>query len=437
MSMVRMRRVKRFAALGLAASAALAVTIGTAAAEPSPVDEIVGSLPAAPALPGNEFYLPPAQLPDGEPGDVIRARTVPVPTFPNMSVTQVMYLSTNQAGELVPVTGALMRPILSPRAAGRGESAPLVALTPGTRGQGDQCAPSKFLDPTTADPRQPEYQAVNYQDYMSRGISVFVTDYLGGGTPLRQEYLVGRSEGQNGLDGARAALRLVGDDDLDEASPIGLDGYSQGGQAGAWAAQIQPDYAPELDLRGVYVDAPPHDMIGTLDHFNGNPTAGAGIALALISGVSTAYPELDFEQYLNAFGDGVYDRLYSSCVLEELGTFGTITLGDVSDPDISTMTDFRDRLGESLLGTSAPAVPAYISNGGADTVVPPGDPRNLYADWCRFDGVDVTFSQIPGLEHLTNRPVASIDGIQWLSERLAGEPAEPGCRERTSAGVIG
>lgn len=77
-----MSRVRRFAALGLAAGATLAVTIGTAAAEPSPVDTIIGSQPAAPALPGNDFYLPPAQLPDGEPGDVIRARTVSVPTSP-------------------------------------------------------------------------------------------------------------------------------------------------------------------------------------------------------------------------------------------------------------------------------------------------------------------------------------------------------------------
>lgn len=429
--------LRRVAALGLAASAAAAMTMATAAAEPSPVDDIIGSLPALPTLPGNEFYVPPAELPAGGPGDVIRERTVPLPTLPNMTVTQVMYLSTNQAGDLVPVTGALLRPMLSPLAAERGESAPLVALTPGTRGLGDQCAPSRFFDPTTVDPRQPDYQTLNYVDYMARGISVFVTDYLGGGTPLRQEYLVGRSEAQNSLDGARAALRLTGDDDLDENSPIGLDGYSQGGQAAAWANEIQPDYAPELDLKGAYIDAPPHDMIGTLDHFNGNPTAGSGIALALISGVSTAYPELDFEQYVNEFGEGVYERLYNSCVVEELGTFGTITLEDVSNPDISTMPAFRDRLGESQLGTSPPASPSYISNGSADTVVPPADPRNLYADWCQFDGVDVTFSQIPGLEHLSNRPVASIDGIQWLSERLAGAPAEPGCRERTSLGVIG
>lgn len=434
----RRSRFARFAPAALATAAALIASMGTAAAAPpSPVDDVIGSLPPVPARPIDSFYTPPEQLPEGEPGDVIKQRRVATPTFPNMTVTQVMYLSTNQAGDPVAVTGALMRPMVSPMAKPRGEDAPLVALSPGTRGQGNQCAPSKFLDLTQADPRQPEYQAANYQDYMARGISVFVTDYLGGGTPARQEYLVGRSEGQNDLDAARAAMRVDDGDDLTENSPVGLDGYSQGGQTAAWANEIQPDYAPELNVVGAFIDAPPTDMVGTLDHFNGSPTAGAGIALAAISGVSTAYPELDFEQYLTPFGERVYDRLYASCVGEELAAFGTITLDDVTDPDVSNLPAFREALAESQLGTQPPAAPAYITNGSVDTIVPPNNPRQLYANWCDFEGVDVTFTQYPALEHLSNRPVASVEAIEWLANRLAGAPAEPGCRENQATPVIG
>lgn len=59
--------------------------------------------------------------------------------------------------------------------------------------------------------------------------------------------MVGRPEGYAGLDAVRAAQRLP-DTEITEDSPGGIVGYSQGGQAAGWTAELQPEYAPELNL---------------------------------------------------------------------------------------------------------------------------------------------------------------------------------------------
>ena len=109
------------------------------------IGAVTGS--SAQILPSDSFYVPPNPLPPGNPGDVIRSRTILAPLFPNAVTRQIMYRSTTVSGKAVAVTGVVVTPLLP--AAGR----PLVVLTPGTRGTGDQCAPSKQFGVTATPPR--------------------------------------------------------------------------------------------------------------------------------------------------------------------------------------------------------------------------------------------------------------------------------------------
>ncbi len=143
-------------------------------------------------------------------------------------------------------------------------------IGPGTQGQGDQCAPSRMF-PTAgqlrlAEPGNPSnYGAgvdsvgVNYESafafaFLAQGVRVFVTDYIGLGTPGVHTYVNRAEEAHAMLDGARAARALAqaGEDD-----PIALWGHSQGGGATAAATELAPEYAPELNLVGSYASAPP------------------------------------------------------------------------------------------------------------------------------------------------------------------------------------
>jgi pimeloyl-ACP methyl ester carboxylesterase len=403
-------------------AAVLALAAGASAASATLPPPPIPVLPMSP-LSDDVFYVPPSPLPDGKPGDVIRTRDVLLSSYPDAHVQQIMYLSTDLHDRLVPVTGMLLTPLLQRP----GNNNPVVVGTPGTRGLDDRCAPSKQVDLLRVNPTSPDYEIAQYQQFLVDGISVVVTDYEGQGTPGDPSYLVGPSEGRNGLDALRAALRINGSG-LSRNSPVGIAGYSQGGQAAAWAAELQPTYAPELSLRGVLAGGVPTDMLMEVDHLNGNLTGGAGFGLSTLVGLNHANPELDLGGKLTPEGREIIDRVKRSCYIEDVAAFGTTTIGQVTDPDVLTDRAWQKAYRASLLGTKKPAVPASLYHGTADTIVPIAQGDRLYHDWCAR-GASVQFEVIPGLEHISGFVVGAPAGIQWLADRLAGKPAVVGCRK--------
>ncbi|MGQ0844248.1 MAG: lipase family protein [Sporichthyaceae bacterium] len=390
-------------------------------------EAFAGTDPGLPNLPDTvaaelEFYRPPDPLPKGRPGDVIRSEELAASAYPNARARRIMYLSRNYLGEPVAVTGLL----LIPAERARGEASPLVVHTPGTRGLGDHCAPSKQADAATASPWAMDYSSGEYAQFLARGISVVITDYLGQGTPgIAPQYVVGPTAGYNGLDAVRAAQR-IGGSGVSATSPVGISGYSQGGQAAAWTAQLQPTYAPELRLKGVLAGGVPTDVAATVKHIDGNPTAGAAFALASMLGLDAAHPTLDLEKRLTPAGRRIMQRIASTCVYEYLSTYGTINSTDVTSPNVLTDPAWLEAYERSRLGRRAPGAPAYLYHGTADTIVPFGEGNSLFHSWCRL-GQSVQFEPLHGLDHLSGVSLGPPRGIAWLTDRLTGAQAPSGC----------
>lgn len=407
----------------LLALAATAITTLAVAATSLPASATSLPLPPLPSLSltNSDFYLPPSPLPSGRPGDLLKTEPITLSLYPEARATRIMYLSRSARGKMVAVTGVLLTP-LAQRGAGDN---PLVVHTPGTRGLGDHCAPSKQVDLATLNVPSADYSSLDHHRFLLDGVSVVITDYLGQGTPGLPEYLVGPSEGRNALDALRAAQQ-VPDAGLSPRSPVGISGFSQGGQAAAWAAELQPTYAPELDLRGVLAGGVPTDMWTEVNHLSGNPI-GAGFAIATLVGLDAAYPELGLASRLTPEGRAAMDRVEQSCYLEDAAGFGTMSIGEVTTPDVLTDPSWQRAYRRSLLGARPPGAPAYVYHGTSDTVVPFSQGQQLYADWCA-QGADVTFERIVGLEHVTAAALTTPRGIAWLTDRLAGKPNEAGCR---------
>ena len=381
---------------------------------------------SAAALPtadsSSDFYVPPATL-HGGPGDIVKSREVPAPAFPEASVRQLMYLSRDVDGDSIPVSGAL----LVPRAPISGLR-PLVLITPGTRGLGDQCAPSRQFGATTFDLRAMDYEASTAHALLLKGFAVVVTDYEGSGTPGLPTYLVGRTEGQAALDALRAAQRIDSADALTPESPVGIAGYSQGGQAAASAAELASEYAPELNVKGVLAGGVPSDLNMNVNHVNGNATGGAGFGLAALSGLDTAYPELRLDEYLTPEGAAIMERVRTGCTGEYVTAYGDTGSADITQPDVLSLPEWQARLAESKLGNKAPAVPTYLYHGTADTVVPFGLGQPLFHAWCRR-GASVIVEAVPGVEHISGIYAGPPRGLQWLADSLTGRPAAEGCQE--------
>jgi len=190
------------------------------------------------------FYGLPADLPSA-PGSVIRSEPLTMAMAWAGTATRLMYTSTDSNGEPVVVTGAYIEP--SAAWTGNGPR-PLVAVAPGTMGQGDQCSASMGLEhPLTLNGRT---VSVGYEDLvitrlLSSGIAVVLTDYAGLGATDRLHTYVNRLDGGHAvLDAVRAARALPGTS-VTAGSPAALYGYSQGGGATASAAEL-PDLGKGL-----------------------------------------------------------------------------------------------------------------------------------------------------------------------------------------------
>ena len=419
------RQRSRALVLSLACALATALTFATPdVAKAAVAKDPWLPLPPLPslALKDDPFYEVPSPLPAGKPGDVIKAKDIGLSTYPVARATKLMYLSTNNRRQRVAVTGLL----LTPRNQRPGTANPLVVHTPGTRGLADHCAPSRQADLLAMNASNPEYSILEYQQFLLRGIAVVVTDYVGTGTAGDPEYLVGRPAGYNGLDALRAAMQVPGSG-VSLSSPVGISGFSQGGQAAGWAGELQPSYAPELRLEGILAVAAPADMRAEIQHLNGD-VLGAELAVAAIIGLDRANPQLRLESRLTPVGRRVVDNVKRSCGTEGLLTHGFVRSSDITAPDVLESPTWQKAFDASRLGKDRPGAPVYMIHGKLDTLVPYAQGHQLYRDWCQR-GADVTFETLPLMEHLTSHFLGSSNGVDWLTQRLRGAPAATGCRK--------
>ncbi|MFE2066571.1 alpha/beta fold hydrolase [Streptomyces sp. NPDC059467] len=413
---------------------ALASTAATAA------DEVVSRGVTIPA-----FYNPPAGLPAAN-GTLIRSEPLPLAlSLPGLdgplpgSATRLMYKSTDSNGQPVAVTGAY----IEPTAAWHGDGPrPLVALAPGTMGQGDQCAASLGLEhPLTVNSQT---VSIGYEDLaiyrlLAKGVAVVVTDYVGLGATDRLHTYVNRvDEGHAVLDAVRAA-RAVDGASVTNASPVGLFGYSQGGGATAAAAELQASYAPDVTLSGTYAGAPPADLTSVTKAIDGSELAGAlGWSL---NGFLQSDPSLKpiAEAHLNAAGKAALADLSTMCVGDALFGYGYAkstkwTTDGRSISDIIAATPaLQSFLDSQRIGTLKPSGPVRLATGVSDNLVPHAQARQLAVDWCRKGG-DVTYKPVvlPNvgsalLNHFAPLLTDQGDAIGWLTDRLAGKPATSNC----------
>ncbi|MFF9895890.1 lipase family protein [Streptomyces longispororuber] len=386
----------------------LAVTIAAGLA--------AATLAAVPAHADDGPARPPAPAKASAPGDLVDVEPSafhPLPGQPTGTrAWKIRYRSTTARGAPNTVSGT----VIVPRDGHRGPR-PLVTYAVGTVGLGDQCAPSAGF------PRGTTVEGNLIQQLTQRGWAVAVTDYEGLGTPGDHTYTVGRAAGHAVLDAARAAIRLP-EAGLDEDSPVGIMGYSQGGQASSWAAELHASYAPELEVKGTATGGVPGDLMKVADFNDG--AAGSGLVFMAAIGQDAAFPELDLESYLNPRGAALIDRLRHSCVAEgaALGAFTRIEDVTVANP--LERPEWRRALRDSQVGTRAPGAPVYLYHALADELIPYGVGRQVRADWCAR-GATVEWHTVPLGEHVTGVITQSPLAARWLADRFAGKPVRGTC----------
>ncbi|MFJ3040613.1 lipase family protein [Streptomyces tendae] len=433
----------RMLAAAIVAALALGAQAVPAAAADGPAGESTTTTSRGVEIPA--FYTPPSELP-GADGTLVRHEPLPLAlSLPGIDgplpgrATRLMYKSTDANGEAVAVTGAY----IEPAARWRGDGPrPLVAVAPGTMGQGDQCAASMALE----HPLQLNGQTVSvgYEDLsvyrlLLRGVAVVVTDYVGLGTTDRLHTYVNRVDGAHAVLDAVRAARSLDSASVTSESRVGLFGYSQGGGATAAAAELQPSYAPDVQLAGTYAGAPPADLTEVTRAIDGSDLAGAlGWSL---NGFLQTEPALRpiADRYINEAGQKALKDLSTMCVGDALFGYGgdsstdwTKTGQSISDV-IRAEPVLQTFLAEQRIGSLKPAGPVRVATGTSDDLVPHGQARRLAVDWCG-KGAQVTYVPVllPGvgsglLNHFAPLLTDQGNAISWLTDRLSGERAGSNC----------
>ncbi|MEU6394411.1 lipase family protein [Streptomyces sp. NPDC046939] len=368
------------------------------------------------------FYDPPATLPTHN-GDVIRSERAAFYLDPlrlvraGASVERIIYRTTDRTGKPIAVTGT----VLTPHKAHSGPR-PLVAFAPGTQGLADKCAPSRQMDEGT------EYEALPIKHLLDQGWAVVVPDYQGLGTPGVHTYMVREAQGRAVLDALRAARRLHGAD-VSASGPLVLYGYSQGGGASAAAAELAPVYAPELDLKGAVVGAPPADLDAVAASLDGS-AYGAFFNYSL-SGLGAAYG-INIDAYLNAYGKRVTADLRDhQCTTQAIAKYPFLrsrflTANGRPLTERLKSAPWKEIVAEQRLGTRRPGVPVLLSHSRLDDVIPHTVGARLAADWCRLGAtVKFTTNYVPG--HIAATAATSIEATPWLKDRFTGEDAPTTC----------
>ena len=393
----------------------------------------------------NPFYVPPETLPEGK-GTVIRSQDAP--NLLNLesnggpgSAERILYTTTNEHGEQVATSGAVLKP--TGKWQGKGPAPTLVA-TPGTRGAGDICAPSRssyqlygFDDGNGAINLNYEYPF--HAAASALGMNVVVVDLIGLGTPGQHTYVNHLEEGTAALDGARAGLSHLG---LPEDSPIGFFGYSQGGGASAAAAEQASSYAPELNVKGTFAGAPPADLIEVVDYVDDHAITGV-IGFAL-NGALERHSDLTGlqDEYFNDQGKQFMADTKDRCIGDAVGRWAftdtrTMTkdgrsFGEIarSDERLSEVLDSY-KLANRYKNLNAPML---MVNGKNDDTIPWQQARDTAARYCEAGGTvqfntDPLPEVLPGfvINHAVPMLTQAGPAMNYLVDRFNDKPAPSNC----------
>lgn len=404
------------AVLMVIALACVQVTTGMPVAGAQSVGQGTQSIMEGPQ-PAPFYHVDPQTLADASNGEIINTRVVFMPAFAGYGVTEIAYRSTDSHDQPQLATATVVRPHDAR------PNGPVLSYQHYLNALGQQCAPTETLVNPTLETVQDNAMAF-LRVRLDQGWTVIIPDHLG----PKVAYPGGQLSGRIVLDGMRA----VRDDPRFDSrhSRFGALGYSGGGIATAWAANLQDTYAPDVNFVGAAQGGVPTDMTTMARMIGNTPHPAFGLAFAAAVGMSREYPEqIRLEEKLTPHGWDMFNLLRGRCTagLLALGAFRAVPMV-LEGGDLLAEEGLMRALAENSvrLSPDAPKVPVFMWHSRTDPLVPFWDAEDTAKRYCR-DGTPLTWE--PGLapEHLLGAVEKLPSALNWLQERFDGVPAGRVC----------
>jgi alpha-beta hydrolase superfamily lysophospholipase len=374
-----------------------------------------------PQLPLDDpFYDPLPGFQHAAPGTVLRSRDVEVAFLglipQKFTATQMLYRTTDMNGQ----PEATVSTVIAPAERGPEQVCPVVSYQCAIDAVTSRCFPSYALRRWSLAPGAlAQFEFFLISAALGEGWAVSVPDHEGPrgawGTPYEPGYRI--------LDGLRAALssEQLG---LSPSAPIGLWGYSGGGLATAWAAEMSGSYAPELNIVGAVLGSPVADLGHAFRRLNGS--FYSGLPAMVVAALSHVYPELDRIIQKHATDEGkamllrVENMTTAHAVLRLIG----MDMGKLVDRplnEILDMPEVRHVFDSIKLGTAVPTPPVLIVQAVHDRIVSVDDIDELTHTY-KSGGASVTYHRDMFSEHMLLHPMSAPMTLRWLTDRFNGKP---------------
>ncbi|KAK3196195.1 hypothetical protein K4F52_000575 [Lecanicillium sp. MT-2017a] len=388
---------------------------------------------AKPLLPSEDpWYQAPENLSAYAPGDVIRSRKPPhvlaVYNAPiRLAASYQLLYRTNDAFDN-PIATATT--VMIPHGA---DFSKFLSYQVEIDAVYDGCFPSYTY----------QQGAQNVKDISSRYSQIFFLSILEKGWPVvvpdfegpDGAWVVGKIEGQGVLDGLRAARRSTGVTGIESDAVPFVWGYSGGAHAAIWALELQPTYAPELDIGAAAMGGLAINIRNVIDKTTSQ--VAAGVAVTGILGVAQGYPEVQKlvdDQLIESKRDE-FLKAKSACIVPNAVSFAYKDIyGYFKDGKEIFEGENVSKILDSLnAGTgSIYKGPTYIYHSVNDEVVPVQDVDKVYDRYCAA-GANVEYVRDTVGEHITVAVTGGPGALQFMTDRMSGRSFRPGCTKETAA----
>ena len=396
---MRRRKLRGLAIVAVALTVALVGLSVCGGATGSSADR-TATTQAAPKL---SFYTPDGVLATGKPGDILAQEPWALADDLHGTGYRITYVSTTPAGDRIPVTGVVIVPNTPAPPGGY----PVVAWAHGTTGIGDKCAPSAA----------PPFGLLGGAPLLDAGYAVAATDYEGLGTPTEiHPYLVGAAEAHSVIDSVRALRHFGG------GTKTAFWGWSQGGHAALFARQLQPSYAPELQVVGTVAHAPVTDIKTFLGPGTTDPNVFPYTAEAILSW-SEVYEEPKLDD-LVVVADAEKARLAQQACTGDIQDNVTRPLDEVFRSDPQNSEVWKHAVALNSVGTGTTKTPVLLTHGELDTLVPSIGTTTLFDAFCAA-GVPAQLILQPDGDHATAYLFTFTQMQQWIIARMNGDQPVP------------
>ncbi|WP_101949920.1 lipase family protein [Mycobacterium sp. 3519A] len=378
---------------------------------------------ARPVVPAKDpFYQPPAGFEHARPGTVLRSRDVELAFMglvpQRFTATQLLYRTT----DLNDLPQATATTVIVPAERASAGPIPLISYQCAIDAVAGRCFPSYAMRrgaKALGALAQIEFFLVAAA--LAEGWAVSVPDHEGPGGLWGAPY----EPGYHVLDGVRAALNYdrLG---LSAGGPVGLWGYSGGGLATAWAAEVSGSYAPELNIVGAVLGSPVADLGHAFRRLNGSFYSGLpGMVVAALTHV---YPELDkvIQEHATEQGKAMLTRIEKMTTAHAVLRFVGMDMGKLVDQPLEQIlqTPEVQHVFDSIkLGTAVPTPPVLIVQAVHDRIVSVDDIDELTHTY-QSGGASVTYHRDMFSEHMLLHPMSAPMTLRWLTDRFNGKPLD-------------